>query len=42
MVFQTKETGNTGKYSFDKFMEIFKELYLFMLILQERNDKEMN
>lgn len=26
MVFQTKETGNTGQYSFDKFMEIFKEL----------------
>lgn len=26
MVFQSKETGNTGQYSFDKFMEIFKEL----------------
>lgn len=25
-VFQTKETGNTGQYSFDKFMEIFREL----------------
>lgn len=26
MVFQTKETGNVGQYSFDKFMEIFREL----------------
>lgn len=26
MVFQTKETGNMGQYSFDKFIEIFKEL----------------
>lgn len=26
MVFQTKETGNTGQYSFDRFMEIFREL----------------
>lgn len=26
MVFQSKETGNQGQYSYDKFMEIFKEL----------------